>query len=158
PEGVDLEVVYVGLGTPADFLGKNVQGKAVLISHMWGLADEVGFEAARLADSSGAVVILSASMMPGNMRYQHYSYATKAPVLVIGNDDGVSARELIEATKDGAVRAKVTLVTSMVPNQTTSVVWGTLRGATDEKIYIAAHRDGWFEAGTDNGSGVAQMV
>jgi peptidase M28-like protein len=157
-EGVDLDVVYVGLGTDADFLGREVKGKAVLISDMWGLADEVGFEAAQRADRLGASVILAASMMPGNMRYQHYGYATKPPVFVIGNDDGVAARQLIETAKDGTVKAEVTLAVSMVPKQTTSVVWGTLRGATNETIYVAAHRDGWFEAGTDNGSGVAQML
>jgi hypothetical protein len=158
PGGVDLEVVYVGLGTDADFLGRDVKGKAVLMSHMWGLADEVGLEAARRADRLGATVILAASMMPGNMRYQHYGYRTKAPVFVIGNDDGVAARNLIEAANGGSVTVKVTLVISMVANQTTSVVWGTLPGVTDETIYVVAHRDGWFEAGTDNGSGVAQML
>jgi hypothetical protein len=158
PGGVDLDVVYVGLGTDADFLGRDVKGKAVLISHMWGLEDEVGLYAAWRADKAGAAVILAASMMPGNMRYQHYGYITKAPIFVIGNEDGVAARELIETAKDGAVKAKVTLATSMVANQTTSVIWGTLRGATDETIYVAAHRDGWFEGGVDNGSGVAQML
>jgi hypothetical protein len=156
--GLDLDVVYVGLGTEADFLGRDVKGKAVFLSHMWGLQDEVGVEAARRADRLGAAVIFAASMMPGNMRYQHYGYGTKAPVFVIGNDEGVAARELLEAPKDNPIRVKVSLDTEMVPNQTTSVVWGTLPGATDETIYIAAHRDGWFEGGTDNASGVAQML
>ena len=37
-------------------------------------------------------------------------------------------------------------------------MWGTLPGATDETIYIMAHRDGWFDASGDNASGVASMV
>ena len=31
----------------------------------------------------------------------------------------------------------------------TSTVWGTLPGATDETVYIIAHRDGWFDASGD---------
>ena len=45
-----------------------------------------------------------------------------------------------------------------VPNETSSLVWGTLPGATDETIYVMAHRDGWFDAATDNASGVATMI
>ena len=45
-----------------------------------------------------------------------------------------------------------------VPNLKTALVWGTLPGATDETIYIMAHRDGWFDASGDNASGVASMV
>ena len=45
-----------------------------------------------------------------------------------------------------------------MPNQKTATVWGTLPGATDETIYVMAHRDGWFDAATDNASGVATMV
>ena len=39
-----------------------------------------------------------------------------------------------------------------------SNTWGTLPGATDETIYVVAHRDGWFEASGDNAGGVASMV
>ena len=53
---------------------------------------------------------------------------------------------------------KVRLDVKMVPDLKTGTVWGTLPGATDETVYIIAHRDGWFESGTDNASGVATMV
>ena len=36
-------------------------------------------------------------------------------------------------------------------------MFGTLPGATDETIYITAHRDGWFEAASDNAGGVAAL-
>ena len=56
------------------------------------------------------------------------------------------------------MRVKATLDVEMVPNLKTALVWGTLPGATDETIYIVAHRDGWFEASGDNAGGVASMV
>jgi Peptidase family M28 len=45
-----------------------------------------------------------------------------------------------------------------VPNLKTAQIWGTLPGATDETIYLFAHRDGWFDASGDNASGVASML
>ena len=38
----------------------------------------------------------------------------------------------------------------MAANRKTSLVWGTLPGTTDENIHVTAHRDGWFDAATDN--------
>jgi hypothetical protein len=45
-----------------------------------------------------------------------------------------------------------------VPGLKSGTVWGTLKGTTDETIYVEAHRDGWFEAATDNASGVATLL
>jgi Zn-dependent M28 family amino/carboxypeptidase len=46
----------------------------------------------------------------------------------------------------------------MVEGLKTYNVWGVLPGATDEKILVIAHRDGYFEAAGDNASGMATMV
>ena len=57
-----------------------------------------------------------------------------------------------------AARVKASFEMRRVPNLKTSLVWGTLPGATDETIYLIAHRDGWFDAAGDNASGVASIV
>ena len=46
----------------------------------------------------------------------------------------------------------------MAEDLETSLVWGTLPGASDETIYVTAHRDGWFDASGDNASGAASMI
>jgi hypothetical protein len=46
--GIDVEAVYAGLGSEADFAGKNVTGKAVFVFNQTGLRDE---GAVRRADS-----------------------------------------------------------------------------------------------------------
>ena len=154
--GVELDAVYVGLGTEADFMGKDVKGKAVFTYSMQALRNE---GAVRRADANGATVIFDVSMLPGNMRYQAYPSGTKAPSLVLGDNDGVAAREMIAAAKNGpAPKVKVTLDIQRVPNLKTSLVWGTLPGATDETIYITAHKDGWFQSAGDNAGGVASML
>ena len=154
--GVELDAVYVGLGTEADFMGRDVKGKAVFTYSMQGLRNE---GAVRRADANGAAVIFDVSMLPGNMRYQAYPSGTKAPSLVLGDNDGIAARTMIAAAKNGpAPKVKVTLDIQHIPNLKTSLVWGTLPGATDETIYITAHKDGWFEAAGDNAGGVASML
>src|SRR6185312_14954864 len=138
PGGVELDAVYAGLGTDADFAGKDVRGKAVFVYTMLGTPDT---NAVKRAEEKGAAVVLEVSMLPGNMRYQAYPSGTKAPAFTLGNDDGAAARRMIEA---GPAKVKVSLDVQKVPNLQTALVWGTLPGATDETIYVVAHKDGWF--------------
>jgi hypothetical protein len=56
------------------------------------------------------------------------------------------------------VRVDVNLEIVKRPNSVTSLVWGTLPGASDETVYVTAHKDGWFDASGDNASGVATMI
>jgi hypothetical protein len=156
PGGIDVEAVYAGLGSEADFAGKDVKGKAVFTYTMLGMPNE---NAVKRADEKGAVAIFEVDLQPGNMRYQAYPSNTKAPAFTVGSDDGLAVRDLIGSLPPGQVaHLKATLDVQMVPNLKTSLVWGTLPGATDETIYIVAHRDGWFDAAGDNAGGVASMI
>ncbi len=156
PGGLDLEAVYVGLGSDPDFVGKDVKGKAAIVFSMIGLKPE---QAPKRADAKGARAILSVDMLPGNMRFQEYPSGTTAPTFTIGSDDGYAMRDLIaSAPPRQPAHVKVSLEVQRVPNLKTALVWGTLPGATDETIYITAHRDGWFDASGDNAGGVATMI
>jgi hypothetical protein len=150
--GLDLEAVYAGLGSEADFAGKDVRGKAVFVFNMVGLKQE---GAVRRADAKGAAAIFEVDMLPGNMRYQAYPAGTKAPAFTVGSDDGFAARDVMAAQP---ARVRVKLDVQIVSNLKSALVWGTLPGATDETIYIMAHRDGWFDASGDNAGGVASML
>ena len=154
--GIDVDAVYGGLGSAADFVGKDVKGKAVFTYTMLGLHNE---EAVKRADEKGATAIFEVDMLPGNMRYQAYPSNTRAPAFTVGSGDGLAVRDLIASLPPGqTARVKATLEIQMVPNLKTALVWGTLPGATDETVYIVAHRDGWFEASGDNAGGVAAMI
>jgi hypothetical protein len=154
--GIDVDAAYAGLGSEADFAGKNVTGKAVFVFNQTGLRDE---GAVRRADAKGAVVVFEVDMLPGNMRYQAYPSGTNAPAFTVGSDDGYAARDLIAAMPAGqTARVKARFEMQRVPNLKSALVWGTLPGATDETIYLIAHRDGWFDAAGDNASGVASIV
>ena len=161
--GLDLEAVYAGTGSEADFAGRDVRGKAVFIFSMplpgsWRhTATAEG--ALRRAEAKGAAAIFAIIALPGNIRTQLYPTGTNVPTFSLGMDDGYAVRDLIgQAAAGQAPHVKVRLDVNMEPGLKTGTVWGTLPGMTDETIYILAHRDGWFEAGTDNASGVATMV
>ena len=154
--GIDVEAVYAGLGSEADFAGKDVRGKAVFVFNQTGLRNE---GAVRRADDKGASVIFEVDMLPGNMRYQAYPSGTKAPAFEVGGDEGYAVRDLIASLPQGQpARVKASFEMQRVPNLKSALVWGTLKGATDETIYLIAHRDGWFEAAGDNASGVASII
>jgi hypothetical protein len=157
--GLDVEAAYVGLGSEADYVGRNVEGKAVFLFTQVGLQlSQDWTELSKRADAKGAAAIFEVDMLPGNMRYQGYPSNTRAPSFTLGSGDGFALRDMIAGSKDAAPRVRISLEVDMVPDLKTSLVWGTLPGATDETIYIVAHRDGWFDAAGDNASGVASMI
>ena len=160
--GMDLEAVYVGLGSEADIaLARDVRGKAVFVystdltSRHVGVADE----AVRRLGEKGAAVIFITQGIPGNLRTQFYSVQSKIPTFTLGQRDGLAIRDLIGANAAGpAPRVRVRLDVQMVPNLKSATVWGTLPGTTDETVFVVAHRDGWFEGANDNASGVATAI
>ncbi len=155
-EGLDVDAVYVGLGSEADFAGRDVRGKAVFAYSIPGAPAE---GAPRRAEERGAAVVFDVHMLPGNMKYQAYPSGTDLPAFTLGSEDGFAVRDSITEAATGAVpRVRVSLDVEMTPDLHTALVWGTLPGATDETIYVMAHRDGWFDASGDNASGVASMI
>ena len=68
------------------------------------------------------------------------------------------ARSIAAMPAGQTARVKASFDMQRVPNLKSALVWGTLPGATDETIYLIAHRDGWFDAAGDNAGGVASIV
>ena len=185
---LDLEAAYVGLGTAADFAGRDVRGKAVFIYSMpqpgvWSQsASEYG--SAQRAEDGGAAAIFDVICLPGNIRSEigvrGRAAATEGvnlaesgdptvrvaapqpagvPSFTMGYEDGEAVRGLIEQAPAGqAPHVKIRLDVQMVSGLKTANVWGVLPGMTDEKIIVVAHRDGYFEAAGDNASGMATLV
>jgi peptidase M28-like protein len=106
--------------------------------------------------------------LPGNSRNILYTVRVNIPVFALGMEDGYAIRDLIgksggpggrgPGSGERPPRVRIRLDVKQVRDQKSSLVWATLPGATDETIYVMAHRDGWFDAATDNASGVATMI
>jgi Peptidase family M28 len=156
---LDVPAVYVGLGSEADFAGRDVRGKAVFLfregtSYNMGSADVL-----KRAQSNGAAAIFTSDFRGGNFSIQSYRANTTVPTFNLGTRDALMMRELIGRAPAGSPpRLKVRLDAKWAADQKSFLVWGTLPGATDETIYVIAHRDGWFHAAGDNASGVATLL
>ena len=148
---LDLEVVYAGLGSEADFAGRDVKGKAVLI-----IQPQTGSQDLTLGEKKGAAAILIADASGGNHKYQAYRVDTTVPTFYLGTQDGMAIRDMVGS--GAKPHLKIFLDGEMLANQESYLVWATLPGATDETIYIISHRDGFFDAAGDNASGVATML
>ena len=168
-ETLSLDVVYVGLGHASDFEGRDVQGKAVLIYSIpepgvWSNSAR-GINAVGRAKEAGAAVALVVIRLPGNIATQFTVNDRAAPpeeripAFTLGFEDGEVLREMIETAPAGQpAQVGVRLDIDTVEGLQSYNVWGTLPGATEEKIMVIAHRDGYFESAGDNASGMATMI
>jgi Peptidase family M28 len=160
---IELEPVWVGLGLPADFLGRDVTGKAVVV---YGIPTPGGRSDSALtngsiqrAEQAGAAAVFIVLGFPGNVTNQPTGGASdpaKVPVMMLGLEDGTSVRELIE--KHEAPKLKMRMNVEMRTGLTTASVWGVLPGTTDENIAVMAHTDSFFEGAMDNASGIGTLI
>jgi hypothetical protein len=162
---LDLEAVWVGLGTAADFAGRNVRGKAVVI-HTMLAPGEMGQSAViegsiRRAEDAGAAAIIGIWGYYDNYAVWQslgrtvYSSDVKIPAFWVGFEDGKLLRDQIAA---GPTHLTMRLTTDMRSGLKTQSVYGTLPGTTDESVIVLAHMDGWFDAALDNASGLSVML
>jgi hypothetical protein len=163
--GLDLDAVYVGLGTPSDFAGRDVRGKAVVIysiptpSALNHSGKTNG--AMLLAEQKGAAAILIVLGIPGNFATQLWGSGgegpdlTRVPWFSLGLDDGTALREMIDGGAAVKIRMRLAIESRTLRP---SAVFGVLPGMSDENILVIAHTDGFWEAAVDNASGVAAML
>jgi Peptidase family M28 len=157
---VENDVVWVGMGTAADFAGRDVKGKAVFI-YSWptpGGRDSTAFGdgALKRAQDAGAASIFMVLAFPGNAQGINSQFASKVPGIQLGKNDGNAVREAVE--KGEKPKVQISLDIQIVPNLKTHNTWGVLPGETKENIMIMAHHDGYFDAALDNASGTALML
>lgn len=158
PEGIELDLVWVGGGSAADYLGRDVEGKAVLIQdiprpgtlrHTIRDEDAVARAWARGAGAVGIVYGISDN-------FAVWQRTGDGPGFNVGYEDGLRLRDLLGRGERVTVRYR--MESEMRPGLRAASVWGTLPGVSQEEILIIAHMDGYFQAALDNGSGLAVMV
>lgn len=164
PGGLEAEAVWVGLGSAADFMGRDVRGKAVLILSILepgNMGESAGWEGAwKRAADLGAAAIFTVWGYNDNLAVWQGMTAgrgieIKAPGFFMGYEDGKALRDMIATGHP--VKLKMNLKTETRQGLKAVAAYGTLPGATDENIYVLAHTDGYYDAALDNASGLAVM-
>jgi hypothetical protein len=157
---IEAEAVWVGLGTAADFKGRDVKGKAVFIYSFPtpGGRDHTALTNGMVqrATDAGAALVFVVLGFPGNAQAIASVAPPPIPAMSLGVNDGNAVREAIE--RGDSARIRLSLDVKMVPGLKTYNTWGVLPGATDENILVMAHHDGFFDAALDNASGTALML
>ena len=168
--GLDLQAVWVGTGTAADFVGRDVKGKAVFIHDIptpGTINHSVTWTGSiRRAQEQGAAAIFVVYGISDNWAIWQAlgggdtpaadNGGGRAPGFYMGYQDGSAVRDLIGTGQP--VRVKISLEVESRTGLTATNVYGTLPGTGDENILILAHQDGYFEAALDNASGLAGLI
>ena len=159
PEGgLALELVWIGGGSDADYLGRDVTGKAVLIQDIprpgtlrHSIRDE---DSVARAFEKGAAAVGIVYGISDN--FAVWQRTADRPGFNLGYQDGMRLRERLG--KGERVTVTLSVESEMVSGLEAASVWGTLPGASDEEILVIAHMDGYFRSASDNASGLAVMV
>ena len=158
PGGLDLNVVWVGNGTSADFVGRDVKGKAVLIQDIPepGVLDHfiANENVVQRAVQQGAAAIGIVYGISDNFAVWEGSGGRSG--FNVGYEDGKIVRDMLG--KGQPVKVNIKMDSEMRAGLKTASVFGTLPGSTNEEIIVMAHLDAFFEGALDNGSGVAVMM
>jgi len=163
-QGITAEAVWVGIGAGADFLGRDVKGKAVIIystfvpggrSHS--ASDRAGlFNSNARAVKAGAAVVVNVMAVPGNGQFQPEGGLREVPQFTLSQDEGFALRDHL----DNGEKVTMTFKLDVPPllNSPTEYTIATLPGASDEQIVVMTHTDGYFQAAMDNAAGMASAL
>ena len=162
--GLTAEAVWVGVGSGADFLGRDVEGKAVVIYSVFvpggrshSASDRAGlFGANSRAVDLGAAMVVNVMGVPGNGQFQPEGGVREVPQFTLSMDEGFALRDRLA----GGDRVELTfrLEVEELRDIATEYTIATLPGVSDEQIVVMSHTDGYFQAATDNAAGMASAL
>jgi len=164
PAGLTAELVDVGAGTAADYVGQDVRGKIALVQLDFDKLPWVGL-VAHEAELHGAVGVV---MFYRNRIAQHESGTAlncqdgnlrqTIPALHLSKNDGQSLAARLAA--EGSLTVTLHCQATNQPQASGYNVVGLIPGTAQPERYllIQAHYDSWFYGYWDNAIGVAGIV
>ena len=164
PRGITAEAVWVGIGSPADFIDREVEGKAVVIYSVFvpggrshSASDRAGlFNANTRAVAMGAAMVVNVMGVPGNGQFQPEGGVREVPHFTLSMDEGFALRDRLG--KGERVDLTFRLEVEELRDIETEYTIATLPGVSDEEIVVMSHTDGYFQAATDNAAGMASAL
>jgi hypothetical protein len=158
PAGRDLDVIWLGTGAAADYLGRDVTGKAVIVQDFLApgvLNHSINFDqtVARAYEKGAAVVGIVYGVADN---YAVWEGTRGRPGFQIGWEDGKALRDLLGQGQPVTLKYRVD--SEMRAGLKSASVWGSLKGTSDEDVLVIAHLDAYFEGAIDNSSGLAVMI
>ena len=164
PQAITAEAVWVGIGAGADFIGRDVQGKAVIIYSVFvpggrshSASNRAGlFNANTRAVELGAAMVVNVMGVPGNAQFQPEGGVSEVPHFTLSMDEGFALRDRLDKGED--VELTFRLEVPVLRDVATEYTIATLPGVSDEEIVVMTHTDGYFQAAMDNAAGMASAL
>ena len=163
--GLDLPIVYVGLGGESDLQGKDLKGKAVLVYSIPepGQRENSAFWTGAIArlQKAGAALVIHDLALPGMPDAVTQPGGTPGGkddnnfLISIGPGESEKIRDMIGRGEQPMLHYEQIVEHKAGP---TGVVTGILPGTTDENVIIEAHTDSFFYGAMDNAAGVSQLM
>ena len=158
------KAVWVGVGARADFIGRDVEGKAVVIYSVFvpggrshSASDRAGlFNANTRAVAMGAAMVVNVMGVPGNSQFQPEGGMRQVPQFTLSMDEGFALRDRLG--RGERVELTFQLDVEELRGIATEYTIATLPGVSDEQIVVMSHTDGYFQAATDNAAGMASAL
>ena len=163
-EGLTAEAVWVGIGAGADFIGRDLKGKAAIIYSTFvpGGRSHSASDRARLFNSNaravqaGAAMVIDVIGVPGNGQFQPEGGLREIPQFTLSMDEGFALRDRLDKGEKVVVTARLD-VPALKDVQTEYTI-ATLPGKSDEQLLVMTHTDGYFQAAMDNAAGQASAL
>lgn len=164
PEAIEAEAIWVGVGAGADFIGRDVRGKAVVIYSMFvpggrshSASDRANlFNANSRAVELGAAAVINVMGVPGNGQFQPEGGLAEVPQFTLSMDEGFALLERLD--RGETIRLRLQLEVDELLNLPTQYSIATLPGMSEEEIVVMSHTDGYFQGATDNAAGMASAL
>lgn len=158
PEGVEGELVYCGNGTPADYAGKDVRGKIVLLDGLpaapKGVAAEAAGAAGQINIAADHLHWMIVSPVWGNPTPDRLNRYPTHPITCITKQAGA---ELKARLQKGPLR--VCLHTQVDTGwRKTPLLIAEIKGRSDDFVLFSGHLDSWAYGAMDNGTANATMI
>ena len=165
--GITAEAIWVGVGAAPDLIGRDLKGKAVIISSTFvpggrshSASDRAGlFNSDTLATKAGAAMIINVMAVPGNGQFNPEGAPEgpgAVPTLTLSQDEGFALRDRLAAGEKISISLKLDIEER--ENVSVENVYAVLPGATDEQVMVVTHVDGFFQGAMDNASGMATGI
>lgn len=165
--GITAEAVWVGVGSAADLIGRDLKGKAVIVYSFFvpggrshSASDRAGiFNSDALAIKAGAAMVINVMGVPGNGQFNPEGApagADAVPTMSISQDEGFMLRDMIAAGQKVTIHLKLDI--EQRKNLPSQDIIATLPGMSDEVDLVVAHTDSYFQGAMDNASGLATAL
>jgi hypothetical protein len=155
-----LMLVDLGGGKAADYAGRDVRGKLVLMEA--GDTDEDGGFRAVQAKMAGAKAIIfcrdAGAGTEDRLLSGRFGAPSDAPAFAVSENDLALLKSALKRAENGELPVIFSSDSVVAGGAPTENIWGEIPGKSSETIYMLSNYDGFYHAAFEGASGLSVML